>query len=480
MSQTRKLSLLAGAVATTGAFGNAFAAESQSSQSYTNADEVRAIVSEMLADAETRSSLQAGGTGGWDDGFFLQDSSGNFRLNVGGLIQFRYNLNFRDNEDLNTEDEVAGFTSESDFESGYQTARTKVSFSGHVINPNLFYNILVSSFAPDSGDFNIQHAYVGYLWDNGFHAKWGQYRLQFARVWNVADEYQLSADRDLTSTTFGQGDSQGMEIGYKAEDWRVIASLSDGFNSANTDWDANTSIAAAYDPDTGDLIAAFPTIGSQLSGEADIAFTARGEIKFAGTWEQVEDFTSMPGSEFFAMFGVAGHVQWTDSDRVAVSADAPGASAGDVAYYAWTADVSLKGDGWNAFVAGYGGYTNFDDITQNVTTGDQDSFDPADYGLVIQGGIFIPETDFEFFARYDATFIDDDERNVTGDNNDIFNTVTAGVNWYYAGHAAKFTFDVIYFIDDINVLSGPNTLVGYLGSTNDGEVTIQFQFQLLF
>ena len=478
MSQTRKLSLLAGAVATTGAFGNAFAAESQSSQSYTSADEVRAIVSEMLADAETRSSLQAGGTGGWDDGFFLQDSSGNFRLNVGGMVQFRYNLNFRDNDqNLDEVDNVAGFT-DSDFESGYQTARTKVEFSGHVINPNLFYDVLVSSFAPDSGDFNIQHAYVGYLWDNGFHMKWGQYRLQFAREKNIADHYQLSADRSRTGETFDQGDSQGMEMGYKAEDWRVIASFSDGFNSANTDWDASTSIAAAYDPDTGDLVAAFPTIGSQLSGEADIAFTARGEIKFAGTWEQVEDFTSMPGSEFFAMFGVAGHIQWTDQDRTQV--DAVGASVGDVTYWAWTADVSLKGDGWNAFVAGYGGYTDYDDLTGNVTTGRASSESYTDYGVIVQGGIFIPETDFEFFLRYDATFIDQDERNQTGDSNDIFNTITGGVNWYYAGHAAKFTADVIYFIDDIDILSGPNTLVGYLGSTNDGELTIQFQFQLLF
>jgi hypothetical protein len=474
MSQTRKLSLLAGAVATTGAFGNAYAAEGQP-QSYNNADEVRAIVSEMLADAETRSSLQAGGTGGWDDGFFLQDSGGNFRLNVQGLVQFRYNLNFRDDGDDDDGDAVFGFDG-NDFDSGFQTSRTKIGFSGHIINPNLFYNVLVSSFAPDSGDFNIQHAYVGYLWDNGFHAKWGQYRLQFAREKNIGDRYQLVADRSVTGEVFDQGDSQGMEIGYKAEDWRVIGSFSDGFNTANTDYDSVTSIAAAYDPDTGDLIASFPTIGSQLTGEADIAVTARGEFKFAGAWEQAEDFTSMPGSEFFALVGVGAHIQWSDEDRIAVTG---GGTAGDVLYYAWTADVSLEGDGWNFFIAGYGGYTKFEDVTQNLATGDDDDVDTDDYGVIVQGGIFIPETDWEFFARYDATFIDDDEREV-GSSNDVFNTVTAGVNWYWAGHAAKFTFDVQYFIDDFNALSGRDTLVGYLGSPDDGEVNIRFQFQLIF
>jgi hypothetical protein len=475
MSQTRKLSLLAGAVATTGAFGNAYAAEGQS-QSFTNADEVRAIVSEMLADAETRSSLQAGGTGGWDDGFFLQDSGGNFRLNVGGLVQFRYNLNFRDDGDSDDgEDEVFGLDG-NDFESGYQTSRTKLDFNGHIINPNLFYNVKIASFAPDSGDFNIQHAYVGYLWDNGFHAKWGQYRIQFAREKNIGDRYQLVADRSVTGEVFDQGDSQGMEMGYKAEDWRVITSFSDGFNTANTDYDSTTAIGAAYDPDTGDLVASSPLIGSQFTGEADIAFTARGEIKFAGAWEQAEDFTSMPGSEFFAMFGVAAHIQWSDEDRVAVSG---GGTAGDVLYWAWTADISLEGDGWNFFVAGYGGYTNFSDVTQNLTTGDEDDVDTDDYGVIVQGGIFIPETDWEFFARYDATFIDDDEREI-GNDNDVFNVATVGVNWYWAGHAAKFTFDVQYFIDDFNALSGRNTLTGYLGSPDDGEVNIRFQFQLIF
>ena len=64
-----------------------------------NADEVRAIVAEMLADADTRSSLlQGGGSAGWDDGFFIESGDGSFRLNVGALIQFRYVASFRDDD----------------------------------------------------------------------------------------------------------------------------------------------------------------------------------------------------------------------------------------------------------------------------------------------------------------------------------------------------------------------------------------------
>ena len=60
MSKTRNLSLLAGAAVTLGAFGSAYAVEGQA---YTSADEVRAIVANMMADAETRSSMMLQGGG---------------------------------------------------------------------------------------------------------------------------------------------------------------------------------------------------------------------------------------------------------------------------------------------------------------------------------------------------------------------------------------------------------------------------------
>ena len=55
------------------------------------ANEIRSIVSDVLADSATRSSLQSTGmTGGWDDGFFLQSADGRFRLEASGLVQMRY------------------------------------------------------------------------------------------------------------------------------------------------------------------------------------------------------------------------------------------------------------------------------------------------------------------------------------------------------------------------------------------------------
>lgn len=480
MSKTRNLSLLAGAAVTLGAFGSAYAVEGQA---YTSADEVRAIVANMMADAETRSSMMLqGGGGGYDDGFYLADSGGNFRLNIRGLVQFRYILDFQDdnNEEVFDENGDPVEVDPSDFESGFQTARTRIGFDGYVIDPNLFYNVEilaerygggVMETGDNGGTFRLQRAYVGYRWDNGFHLKWGQFRLQFLREENVLPEYQLAPDRSLTNEVFAQGDVQGIELGYSAEDWRIFAAFTDGFNSANTDVGDNQNVQGFYDQN-GDIVTTIPSIGARFKDEADIALTARAEIRFAGTWDQFEDFTSFPGSEYGVMLGVAGHYQWTDSDRVTGVVD------GDVQYFSWTADISVEGDGWNFFIAGVGGYTDFEDVVVNNANGDTADQDPADYGLVVQGGIFIPETDWEFFARYDVTFFDNDEYEL---DEDTFNTVTFGTNWYWSGQAAKFTASVEWFINKQNpVFPGGNSQVSYFGSLEDNEFSITFQFQLMF
>ncbi|MEM9081968.1 MAG: hypothetical protein AAGB34_00110, partial [Planctomycetota bacterium] len=111
--------------------GGAFA---EGEGEWTQRDEVRAIVAEMMADAETRSSLLANGGGaGWDDGFYIKSEDGNFKLKVGGWAQFRYVANFRDTA-------LAG-TSGDDTEHGFNATRTRINFKGHVIDPSLFYKL---------------------------------------------------------------------------------------------------------------------------------------------------------------------------------------------------------------------------------------------------------------------------------------------------------------------------------------------------
>lgn len=462
MKQTTCLSLVAGAgVSLT-------AVMSASGATPTNNDEVRAIVSEMLADAEQRSSLLAGGGGGHDGGqFYLADANGNFRLNVGGQIQFRYLVNFRDDADVAGDSGPNALPNRGndDFESGFQTANTRIWFTGNIVDPNLYYAI-VANFDRDGGDFNLEEAYAGYKWDNGFSLQWGQFVLPFLREKLVAQYYQLAADRSLTDITFDQGYSQGIQLGYASEEFRAMLAFSDGFRSEDSEF--------------GSVNGAFGNFGfTGQGGESDWAATARVEIKFAGAWDQFKDFTSMPGSQFGAMLGVAGHIEGSAND-VAFTDGAGDPAEGETTFGGWTIDLSLEGDGWNLYLAGNGAYTNNSSDSANPGDPSDESF--TDYGLVAQGGFFFPDTDWELFARYDGIFSDDDRTAGAGDDSETFSTVTVGTNYYWSGHAAKFTFDVQYFIDNLNdgFFTATNREIGYLGSGEDGEVTLRFQFQLLF
>lgn len=460
MSQTSVMSLLVSAGIALGAAGSATAEVSLSP------DEIRAMVAEMNADANTRSSLlQSGGNAGHDGKFFLGDSQGNFRLNVGGQVQFRYIANFTDNGNPTNNSD--------DFTGGFQNRRTKLIFDGHVINKDIFYKVQ-GNFSRNGGNFGLQDAYVGYKFGDGWELKWGQFKAPFLREELVSSARQLTVERSLTNELFTGNRTQGIELAYKAEDWRAFFSFNDGFNAANTD----------FTNDNQGFVAGGIYSPVSSGGEADFGFTGRAEFKLSGEWGQFRDFTSMPGSNDAMMLGVAGHIESNES----LAAMAPGTGTADVSLFNYTVDFSWEGDGWNFFAAFIGSSSDFENLADLDGDGLNDDASFNDYGVVVQGGMFIPDTDWEVFARYDAIFPDSDRS-----QDDAFNTITFGANWYWAGHAAKFTIDAQIHLDEslddpatANVEGNPLALsaissgIGSVGSQDDTEVAIRAQFQLLF
>lgn len=440
MSLTKCLSMVAGAAVSFGVLGVANA----EAVSNTNTDEVRAIVAEMLADADTRSSfLQSGGTAGHDGKkFFLASSGGDFSLSIGGQLQFRYLVNFGD--DL-------GGQADEDWEGGFQTRRTKLWFHGTVFNE--FDYMVKWEFNRNGGGAGLQDAWVSTPIMEGWDMKWGQFKAPFMREELVSSTSQLAVDRSHMNEIFNQDYSQGIELSYSQDDWNLALMFSDGFGSDNSDYATDRGLG---------------TVGTAggIGGESDYAFTGRFQYKFAGDWSQFKDFTSASGSNWAWMLGAALHYEGGDSEGNSFG-------GGDYNYLSWTADLSFEGDGWNAFVAGVGGYTDFEDIG-GIAGADAD-FD--DYGVVVQGGIMIPDTNWEIFGRYDAVFPDSDR---AGD--DTFNVITAGVNYYMHGHAAKLTADFQWFIDDPadTSIASPSTGIGFLGDSDEDEFGIRLQFQLLF
>ncbi len=426
--KVKGLLMLAGAALSVS--GATALAQSQSS------DEVRAVVAEMLSDAETRSSLLAAGDAGHDGSDFFIAGDG-FRLNIGGQLQFRYVLNFRDDES------TVGSARVDDFTHGFQTRRTRFDVDGE-LNKDWFFRV---RFRNDNGDSaSVDFAYAGYKFANGWKATWGQFKLPLLREEMVSSAKQLAAERSFTNSVYTQGFSQGVQLSYKAENWRGFFAFSDGLNSGNTDF-----------------IASENTSGFATSGQAEYAFTARADFLLSGNFDQFEDFTSAKGADFGFMLGAAVH--WQQSDNTPVAGDE------DRDTLQYTIDASLEGDSWNLYGAFIGRYQQ-DSIGAAET-------DLNDFGAVVQGGWRFAENT-EVFARWDAIFADNDR----GLNEDTYNFLTAGLNQYYAGHAAKATLDVVWAFENTNDLTAfgslPATGVGIIGQTDENEVAIRLQFQLLF
>lgn len=434
MNRTRMLALLAGA---------AMGAGVASAQTANDA-----LERELLADAGSRTSFQAGGTSGHDGSFFVGSADGNYRLEIGGYTQFRYNLNSRDAEGGDGE----GEDGDEDLTNGFDMARTALEFGGNVINPQLSYYIRGYFDTGEDGDssgggaFNLADAYGNYTFDSGLGLTWGQFLAPVTRERLVDERYQLAADRSVTGGVFSGEYTQGIALSYTSDNFRVVGSFNDGFGTSNT---------AYYSPI-----------------EADWALTGRGEFKWSGDWDQFQDFTSWRGTEGYAgMVGAAIH--WQTAGDTGNTATFGGAPSADVDLFEYTADVSVEGNGWNVFGAFVG------------RTVDADAGDADDFGGIIQGGFFLSEQ-WELFARWDAMFPDDDSAG--DDDADDFHTLTFGANHYFVAnsHAAKFTADVQWMLDDPADIAGtagfglPDHTTGFLPGGSDDQWMLRLQMQLVF
>ncbi len=309
-------------------------------------EEIRSIVNEALADADTRSSLlQSGMVGGWDDGFMLGSQDGNFTLRVGGQLQTRFVANLRDN------------SGGDDTSYGFETRRAKLTFSGNVVDPSWRYKVR-GAYDRDGGSMELEMAYVEKQMD-GMSIRVGQFKPQYLREENIVSGMQQAADRSLANERFNQGYTQGVQFAWEQDTLRFSATVGDGFQTANT---------------------------SAVDQQTEFAVSARADLLIAGNWSQFDDYAGFRGQEYGARVG--GAFFW-DRDPYGDPAD------GDKdERYGFTVDAQAEGDGWNLAAAF---------LWETTDTGG--SSDPDAMALIAQGGYFVTDAD-ELFARW--TYADDD------------------------------------------------------------------------
>lgn len=383
----------------------------------------------LLADAGTRTAAQPEPTTAGHDGrFFLASPDGRFRLQVGGDLQCRYIATI-DADDPDDPDSFAG---------GFQLNRARLDLQGNALDPRLAFRML-AGFDRDGGAFELEDAYAEYAFQSGLTARWGQFKLPFDREFFAASATQTQTiERSIVSSVFRLDRTQGLQLGYGADRWRVFGALSDGRRALNTTYD---------DPD-----------------EADLALTARAEFRLGqAAWRQFRDQPAFRGDKRGVLLGVAAH--WQSQGATG----APAAAGEDSDLFAWTADASYEDDGWNILGA----------VTGRAITWDPDSY--TDWGALLQAGIFITEH-AEFFARY-AIILPDGSRS---GGNDAFTAITGGVNYYFflKSHAAKLTGEMTLYpdtqADSASLLRAPDTGIG-LGPDSDGaQVGLAIQMQVVF
>jgi hypothetical protein len=366
------------------------------------AAEIKGLVQDVLADADTRASLQGGGSNaGYDNAFFVSSSDGNFRLNINGGASLRWSFN-------NRSFDVAPGAAEEENNWGFSSRHAGVTLSGHIVDPSWKYNISFGFFDA-SGDYDGSTAGEAFLTDwyamkdfGGWYIKVGQFVSPYTRERALGDYSLQTLDRSNSNFAFGLGRTQGIEAGLISDWFRGAVMLSDGLGG-NSPTQNNGYLPGNPSPNS------------------EIAISGRVEGKFAGTWAQFEDDQSWRGEEFGLLVGLGAYYQ---------SGRDNGATVNDSDEYGFTADATAGFGGFNVTTAVY--YNNFD----------SGNADQEDFGWLLQAGFFLTD-EFELVARYEYGDLGD-RGGVTpaSINNNLQSVASVGANYYFAKNRCKWQTEV--------------------------------------
>lgn len=423
--------------------------ESKQSDNWLNerrAEEVKALVRDVLSDADTRASLQgAGATAGYNRGFFLADEAGKFRLQVGGQVQFRYIANFRQDEDAADQggiDQDNGIT-------GFQLRRTKLEFKGFIGDPKINYEVILAADR-DSEQVYLEDAKLSYQAMDGLTVEGGRYKIPFLREELTSSKRQLAVERSSFNEFFSAGRGEGVGFVYAADMFKASGMFSDGWNSGE-----------------------FGGPGNDFQNDnVDYAVSGRLDVKLMGDWKQMEDFSAWKDEETALFVGAAVH--WEDAET--------GSTGENDSFFAYTADASLEMAGLNIYGAFAGAHASDDDNKAVHDSRDH-------YGFLVQAGYMVIPDKLEPFVRYEYLDLEN-----TPTDSEYINIITAGANYYIMKHSAKVTLDVVWALDPLVPVGGlrpagsssyNSTALGLLpdlASHDDYEnqIVVRAQFQLLF
>ena len=308
------------------------------------AEQIRDLVGDVLADADARTSLQSSGmTAGWDKGFFLASPDASFRLNIVGLIQFRYIFNHQDGSGIDTS------------RGGFENSRTRLTFSGNVFDKTWIYRVQgqFSSAEDARGQFELLDCWGGKVLGDNWAILAGQFKVPVVHEWALAPQNQLVLEQSLVSNRLGAGYTQGVVLAFHNDFLKFLVSYNDGAGETggqNQPWSFE---------------------------DTEYAFTGRVEGKLAGDWAAYDSLTSFRGDPFTFVLGGGAHYQSGE-----YGTDLP-----ELELFQWSADATALFGGWNLYGSFIGRHLS------NAVSADI-------YGATVQGGFFLTDK-WELYGRYE-------------------------------------------------------------------------------
>jgi phosphate-selective porin OprO and OprP len=315
----------------------------------------------------------------YDRGFVFRSADDQFRLNIGGWIQPRYEYTSRSGD--NDDDNVSSF----------YLRRVRVDLTGHVFTPALTFRIM-PEFARTA---SMRDAWINYEFDRELQVRFGQYTVPFQWHRYVAPRRQHFAERSNVSETFGFPNGRDIGLGFH------------GINEAKT-----FAYGVGFFDGAGRNIELSNSSGNMASGRVNFALL--GELP-----REESDLARSDEPQLSIGAGLQGATrnevrQW-DLERSPVNdrrADW-GTATGDMRF-------ALKGFS----IAGEG-------FVRRVRPKDflVDSYTGAGWGFT--GGYFIIPKQFEFVGRYNRLKLDNDD----GDTKETEWGI--GLNMYHKEHDWK-------------------------------------------
>ncbi|QDU32500.1 Phosphate-selective porin O and P [Poriferisphaera corsica] len=358
--------------------------------------QVKDLIADVLADAETRSSLlQSSVLAGNENGkFFIRSADNDFYMNIGAHLQIRYYYNV-----MNNRPKSKGGDKISEF----QVRRARLIFKGHVVDPRFQYRLDVGT-NPYNGSSVMELAFFKVQVTDDFAVLGGQWQLPYLREELTSLARQLTVARASAAEYFTLDAGTGLQFYYNINDnAKFTGAISNGEY-------------AAYPND-------YNGFGENVF---DYALTSRLDMKLAGDWRQIYDRVSWSGTGMSAFLGAAVHYEKGFENDAIIDED--------LDYLAWSVDAMYKNKGLMLEGSMNGSH---------VLNADETTFlgDPlADaVGVVLQAGFMATEK-VQPFVRYE--YFDKDSKGFEANQG-----VTVGANYFINKHNLKLTSDVVYFFD---------------------------------